>query len=359
MKKIFALNLLLLSAAAQAQQMPYFAINNPDNNGTGNTAALFSLNSTSTAFLHGSREWPTLSAKTNNGIATYIPDNSFNGPAGSPLTINFSVTGSSASPFFKGTACSSSCGTTGYTATTSYSDTSMVVKPPVIEPGTAYGRWVLGDPFFDYLLNAAPGNEVTITSTPQISSIGKVTTTNTLHKVGTLTMTNSRALDLGIDPISGEVTIVDGSTGATCTKYTRNTVSGVLCELLEYTFVGEDITGYNPGLALTSSRVNGVLQSHMNGGTGLAAEITFDESNWYSISGGILSDTRVLANTFLAAPQKNGGKAYLKIFLPKALILSVAQAGDGNNIGNIVSLCLTRVTARWRRISASSRGAGW
>ena len=91
------------------------------------------------------------------------------------------------------------------------------------------------------------GNEVTITSTPQISSIGKVTTTNTLHKVGTLTMTNSRALDLGIDPISGEVTIVDGSTGATCTKYTRNTVSGVLCELLEYTFVGEDITGYNPG----------------------------------------------------------------------------------------------------------------
>ena len=82
--------------------------------------------------------------ETNNGIATYIPDNSFNGPAGSPLTINFSVTGSSASPFFKGTACSSSCGTTGYTATTSYSDTSMVVKPPVIEPGTAYGRWVLG-----------------------------------------------------------------------------------------------------------------------------------------------------------------------------------------------------------------------
>jgi hypothetical protein len=33
MKKIFALNLLLISAAAQAQQMPYFAINNPDNNG--------------------------------------------------------------------------------------------------------------------------------------------------------------------------------------------------------------------------------------------------------------------------------------------------------------------------------------
>ncbi|MCP5634628.1 receptor, partial [Klebsiella pneumoniae] len=104
----------------------------------------------------------------------------------------------------------------------------------------------------------------------------KVTTTNTLHKVGTLTMTNSRALNLGIDPISGEVTIVDGSTGATCTKYTRNTVSGVLCDLLEYTFVGEDISGYNGGLALTSSRVNSVLQSHMSGGTGLAAELTFD-----------------------------------------------------------------------------------
>ena len=83
-------------------------------------------------------------------------------------------------------------------------------------------------------------NEVTITSTPQISSIGKVTTTNTLHKVGTLTMTNSRALDLGIDPISGEVTIVDGSTGATCTKYTRNTVSGVR----------EDITGNPAGADL-------------------------------------------------------------------------------------------------------------
>lgn len=88
---------------------------------------------------------------------------------------------------------------------------------------------------------------MTITSTPQISSINKVTTTNTLHKVGTLTMTNARALNLGIDPISGEVTIVDGSTGATCTKYTRNTVSGVLCDLLEYTFVGEDISGYNGG----------------------------------------------------------------------------------------------------------------
>ena len=79
MKKIFALNLLLMSAAAQAQELPYLAINNPDNNGTGNSAGLFSLNSTSTAFLHGSREWPTLSAKTNNGIATYIPDNSYSG----------------------------------------------------------------------------------------------------------------------------------------------------------------------------------------------------------------------------------------------------------------------------------------
>ena len=77
MKKIFALNLLLMSAVAHAQELPYFAINNPDNNGTGNSAGLFSLNSTSTAFLHGSREWPTLSAKTNNGIATYIPDNSY------------------------------------------------------------------------------------------------------------------------------------------------------------------------------------------------------------------------------------------------------------------------------------------
>lgn len=146
MKKIFALNLLLMSAVAHAQELPYFAINNPDNNGTGNSAGLFSLNSTSTAFLHGSREWPTLSAKTNNGIATYIPDNSYSGPAGSALT-----------------------------------------------------------------------------------------------------MTNARALNLGIDPISGEVTIVDGSTGATCTKYTRNTISGVLCDLLEYTFVGEDISGYNGG----------------------------------------------------------------------------------------------------------------
>lgn len=166
MKKIFALNLLLMSAVAHAQELPYFAINNPDNNGTGNSAGLFSLNSTSTAFLHGSREWPTLSAKTNNGIATYIPDNSYSGPAGSALTIDFSVTGSSASPFFKGTACSSSCGNTGYTPTTRYTDTSMVVKPPVMEPGTSYGRWVLGDPFFNYLLNAAPGDEVTITSTP-------------------------------------------------------------------------------------------------------------------------------------------------------------------------------------------------
>ena len=72
MKKIFALNLLLMSAVAHAQELPYFAINNPDNNGTGNSAGLFSLNSTSTAFLHGSREWPTLSAKTNNGIVDSI-----------------------------------------------------------------------------------------------------------------------------------------------------------------------------------------------------------------------------------------------------------------------------------------------
>lgn len=50
----------------------------------------------------------------------------------------------------------------------------------------------------------------------------------------------------------------------------------------------------------------------MSGGTGLAAELTFDESTWYSISGGILSDTRVLANTFLAAPQKMVVKPTLK-----------------------------------------------
>lgn len=55
----------------------------------------------------------------------------------------------------------------------------------------------------------------------------------------------------------------------------------------------------------------------MNGGTGLAAELTFDENTWYSISGGILSDTRVLANTFLAAPQKTAAKRTLKYFCRK------------------------------------------
>ncbi|XOL92911.1 hypothetical protein ACLB6M_12130 [Enterobacter hormaechei] len=97
----------------------------------------------------------------------------------------------------------------------------------------------------------------------------------------------------------------------------------------------------------------------MNGGTGLAAELTFDENTWYSISGGILSDTRVLANTFLAAPQKNGGKAYLKIFLPKALILSVAQAGDGSSIGNIVSLCLTPGNSSLAADFCFQPGAAW
>lgn len=83
---------------------------------------------------------------------------------------------------------------------------------------------------------------------------------------------------------------------------------------MEYTFIGEDVTGYSHGLALTSSRVNSVLQSHMSGGTGTAAELTFDESNWYSISGGIQSDTRVLAQTFLAAPQKTAAKPTSKSF---------------------------------------------
>ncbi len=79
-------------------------------------------------------------------------------------------------------------------------------------------------------------------------SIGKVTTTNTLHKVGTLTMTNSRALDLGIDPISGEVTIVMVFNRGDVVLNTPAIRCRVcFCELLEYTFVGEDITGYNPG----------------------------------------------------------------------------------------------------------------
>ncbi len=114
MKKIFALNLLLLSAAAQAQQMPYFAINNPTTTGPGNTAALFSRNSTSTtAFLHGSRGVAHPECENQQrDCHLYSGQCSFNGPAGSPLTINFSVTGSSASRSLKGTACSSSCGTT-------------------------------------------------------------------------------------------------------------------------------------------------------------------------------------------------------------------------------------------------------
>ena len=33
LEKIFALNLLLISAAVQAQQLPAFAIDNPDNIG--------------------------------------------------------------------------------------------------------------------------------------------------------------------------------------------------------------------------------------------------------------------------------------------------------------------------------------
>lgn len=113
------------------------------------------------------------------------------------------------------------------------------------------------------------------------------------------------------------MTIVDGSTGATCTKYTRNTVSGVLCDLLEYTFVGEDISGYNGGLALTSSRVNSVLQSHMSGGTGLAAELTFDENTRYSISGGILSDTRVWRTPSSRRRRKTAAKRPLKSFCRK------------------------------------------
>lgn len=66
-----------------------------------------------------------------------------------------------------------------------------------------------------------------------------------------------------------------------------------------------------------------------------------------------------LANTFLAAPQKNGGKASLKIFLPKALILSVAQAGDGSNIGNIVSLCLTPGNSSLAADFCFQPGAAW
>lgn len=75
----------------------------------------------------------------------------------------------------------------------------------------------------------------------------------------------------------------------------------------------------------------------MSGGTGLAAELTFDESTWYSISGGILSDTRP-GEHVPRGTAENGGKAYLKIFLPKALILSVAQAGTAAALA-ILSAC--------------------
>ncbi|NUU66288.1 receptor [Enterobacteriaceae bacterium BIT-l23] len=341
MKKLFALNLLLLAAAAQADmQLNYIAIKNPDHTGSSNTAALFNLDSSSAAFLHGSFEWPTLSNKVNNGVITYIPDNLFSGPAGSPLTINFSVSGSSASPFFKGTACTT-CKGSGVTALNKYSDASMVVQPPVLEPAAAYGRWVLGDGFFNYLQDAAPGNEVIISSTPQANSVtGNKTTTNTLHKLGNISLTNNRALNLGIDPISGEITIVDSATGESCTKYTRNTISGVLCKLMEYTWDGEDISGYSPGLSLVNANINPILESHMTGNTGLAAEMTFDEKLWFGLSGGSLNGANDFAKSFLTAPLSSGGKAYLKIFLPRDLILSIAQKGDGENIGNIVSLCL-------------------
>ena len=78
----------------------------------------------------------------------------------------------------------------------------------------------------------------------------------------------------------------------------------------------------------------------MSGGTGLAAELTFDENTRYSISGGILSDTRVTANTFLAAPQKTAAKRTLKSFA-ESVNSERGAGGDGSNIGNIVSLCLT------------------
>lgn len=100
---------------------------------------------------------------------------------------------------------------------------------------------------------------MTITSTPQISSINKVTITNMLHKVGTLTMTNARALNLWIDLISGEVTRLPMDRPIPAPNTPRNTVPGVLCDLLEYTFVGEDISGYNGGWAGHPSCVNSVL----------------------------------------------------------------------------------------------------
>jgi hypothetical protein len=45
--------------------------------------------------------------------------------------------------------------------------------------------------------------------------------------------------------------------------------------------------------------------------------------------------------------------------LPKALILSVAQAGDGSNIGNIVSLCLTPGNSSLAADFCFQPGAGW
>ena len=66
----------------------------------------------------------------------------------------------------------------------------------------------------------------------------------------------------------------------------------------------------------------------------------------------------MLANTFLAAPQKRR-QGVPENLPPEGADFERGAGGDGNNIGNIVSLCLTPGNSSLAADFCFQPGAGW
>ncbi|WP_075180855.1 hypothetical protein [Pantoea sp. 1.19] len=343
-----ALNILLMTLAISAkadETLPFVAFHNSGATLGANSAAIFSLNEVylDSAQLVGSLEYPILSSNTSLTVATYVPtsvNNSGVGRLTDPFVWRYAISNFSDIPF-TGSYCSSCSG--GYKPALKTSSSQMTI--PYNPIGGLYGKvgLTLSSPFFNKLLSLGSGAIVNISTSPyenEQSDIPLSTQNNSLMKVGDFYLDNSAKLAFLIDPITGEISLKNSTTGQRCTDYQYIALKGQLCEVMKYRYQGNSVTPYAGMLSMTVSDVNDALNRFQS--SGLTIALTFDEKNWYSLSNASVGNGMIFADSFMQQAAKAGGTASLKMFFPNDFIKQVALSGQESDLTDIATLCISK-----------------
>lgn len=331
--------LALISTMAWSDStIPFVAFHHLGAKSSENTSALYGL-ARGTSLLVGSSTLPVLSDQQSPTVATYVPGSvtevGLNNYDNDPVW-NYSIQGFKGTAF-RGSSCTFSCGS-GFTPPVAVSDSSITLK--YVMTGGIYSQngLILSEPFFNYLAQLSAGSNTTITTSVR-NQFNEFSQKNTVHKLGDFTLSNMERLEFAIDPISGQITLKTADSKKNCVSYTRNTMPGVLCSIMSYTYRGESTAAWKYTLSLSTSKVNPILYKYY--ARGLNVEYTFDEKLWTALSNASTGSPAELANNFMEQPQKYGGTANMKMFFPNDFISAVATGGNASDLTDIMTLCIS------------------